>query len=222
MGTETATLSSFERLIDTVRPLADTIWSNLAPLQGREGPARIMVTSVERQSGNTLISTACALGLARHTRELVTLIEANLLRPAVSNFLNLESGPGFGELLAGANPVEDCLRPMPGCSELTVLPAGAGRDPIRGEFAAKEAKEVLTSLFSKGRYVILDAPPLLESNGARTLLEHVDGVVLVLKSGSSRKDQVREATDIIQKAGVDMHGAVLNRFRSPLPFTGPA
>lgn len=222
METEPATLSYFERLIDTVRPLADTIWSNLASVKGREGPARIMVTSVEGRSGNTLISTACALGLARHTRQPVTLIEAQLRRPAVADFLELESGPGLGELLAGANSVEDCLRPMPGCPDLTVLPAGAGRDPIRGELAAKEAREVLTSLFSKGRYVILDAPPLLESNGARILLEHVDGVVLVLKAGSSRKDHVREAADIIQKAGVEMHGTVLNRFRSPLPFTGPA
>ncbi len=222
METEPATLSYFERLIDTVRPLADTIWSNLAPLNGRDGTARIMVTSVEGRSGNTLISTACALGLARHTRQSVTLIEANLLRPAVSDFLELESGPGFGDLIAGTSSVEACLRPMPGCPDLTVLPAGAGRDPIRGELAAPEAREVLSSLFSNGRYVILDAPPLLESNGARTLLEHVDGVVLVLKAGTSRKDHVREAADIIQKAGVELHGTVLNRFRSPLPFTGPA
>ena len=222
MKTEPATLSKFERLIDTVRPLADTIWSNLASLNGQEGTARIMVTSVEGGSGNTLISTACALGLARHTRQSVTLIEANLLRPAVSGFLELESGPGFGDLVAGTSSVEACLRPMPGCPDLMVLPAGAGRDPIRGELAAPEAREALSSLFSKGRYVILDAPPLLESNGARSLLEHVDGVVLVLRAGKSRKEHVREVADIIQKAGVEMHGTVLNRFRSPLPFTGSA
>ncbi len=210
--------TSFGRLIESVRPLADTIWSNVLPLRKGPEPLRIMVTSVEDRSGNTLISTACALGLARNTRQSVVLLEANLRRPAVAGLLGLEPDPGLAEWLSGDLDLESCLLEWPHCPNLTVLPAGGPREPVPGELNEPHVQDALNGLFERGSFVVVDAPPLLESGASRALLDHVDGVVLVLDAGASAKRAAQQTIETVENAGVVVYGSVLNRFRNPLPF----
>lgn len=210
--------SPLQAAIADVHSLAETVWSNLASYcQGRE-QTRILFTSTEPGAGTTLVSAASALGLARNTRSEVTLVEANLERPALGAYLGLGPAPGLGELLEGQVSLQECLRRVPDTTSLAAVPAGAPRSAIAGEFAATEAQDLLDSLAARGSVLLLDAPPLLEHAESRALLRHVDAVVLVLRARASRKSEARRTLERIEEAGVEVLGSVLNRFKSELPF----
>ena len=65
---------------------------------------------------------------------------------------------------------------------------------------------------------IFDAPPLLTHPESRVLLEHVDGVVLVVRARSSRRADVASVKQILDDAGVPVFGSILNRYKSDMPF----
>jgi Mrp family chromosome partitioning ATPase len=210
--------SPLQQAIEDVQPLAETIWSNLAALTPEGERARILFTSTEERAGTTLITAATALGLARNTRAQVTVVEAHLARPAMAGYLGIEPVPGLSDLLVGQSSLEQTTRDVPGCSGLTAIPGGTPRHVIAGEFAADGAREMLELIAARDRYVFFDAPPLLGHAEARALLQHVDGVVLVLRARASRKSVARRTIERIEESGVQLLGSVLNRFKSELPF----
>jgi Mrp family chromosome partitioning ATPase len=210
--------SPLQQAIEEVQPLAETIWSNVAALTSGGERARILFTGTEGGCGTTLVAAATALGLARNTRSEVTLVETHLARPAMASYLGVEPAPGLSDLLVGLTSLEKCLRPVPGCPGLSAIPGGTPRQVIPGEFAAPGAQEMIDLINERSRYVLYDAPPLLEHAESRALLRHVDGVVLVLRARSSRKSALRRTIERIEEAGVEVLGSVLNRFRSDMPF----
>ena len=66
-------------------------------------------------------------------------------------------------------------------------------------------------------YLVIDAPPLKDSNDAIVLGALSDGVVLVLKANSSRREVARRALSDLQAANVTSLGAVLNQRQFPIP-----
>jgi len=206
------------KAIEEIRPLSETIWSSLVGLQGDRGNARLLFTGTEEYSGNTLITASCGLGIARNTRSEVLVIEAHLRRPAMATYFGIDPVPGLSDLLVGQASIEDVRRTVQGCPGLIVIPGGTPRHIIPGEFAAEGARDLLAALAQAGRYVLFDAPPVLQHSETRALLSHVDGAILVLRARSSRKSEARRAIEVIETAQVEVLGSVLNRFKSELPF----
>ena len=204
--------------IDDIRPLAETIWSSLVGLRAEDGKARILFTGTEESCGTTLVTASCGLGLARNTRSEVVLVESHLRRPAMASFFGIDPAPGLSDLLVGQASLEEVRRQVPGCAGLTVISAGTPRLAVVGEFAADGAREMLDAIAGSARYVLFDAPPIVDHSESRALLGHVDGAVLVLRARSSRRSDARRAIELVEAAGVEVLGSVLNRFKPELPF----
>ena len=66
-------------------------------------------------------------------------------------------------------------------------------------------------------YVLIDAAGLNVSNDAATLAAAADGIVLVLKANSSRRETVRKTVHELQAAKISVLGAVLNQRTFPIP-----
>ncbi len=211
-------VTPLQQVIEGVQPLAETVWSNLAGIQSPGAQTRILFTSTEERAGTSLITAASALGLARNTRSEVTVVEAHLRRPAMAAYLGTDPVPGLSDLLVGQVNLDRCRRAAPGCPGLHVIAGGTPRHVIAGEFAAEGATEMFRLITRQGRYVLFDAPPILDHPESRALLRHVDGVVLVLRARSSRKATAKKTTELLEDEGVELYGSVLNRYKSELPF----
>jgi non-specific protein-tyrosine kinase len=57
--------------------------------------------------------------------------------------------------------------------------------------------------------VLFDAPPVVAVTDASLLASKVDGVLLVVKAGNTRRDHVRDAKDRLAKVNARLVGAVL-------------
>ena len=69
--------------------------------------------------------------------------------------------------------------------------------------------DVIDALKAKADYVIFDSPPVLAVTDAALLGHKVDGIVLVLRAGSSRRDHAARAKEELERVKVPIVGTVL-------------
>lgn len=92
---------------------------------------------------------------------------------------------------------------------LSLLPAGAEPPNPADLLSSKRMNEVIGVLKARANYVLFDSPPVLAATDAALLGIKVDGVLMVIKSGESRRDQTLSARQRLGQVNVRIVGAVL-------------
>ena len=206
-----------EGMGDLERPL-DILWSNFAAVTGHdEERVRILFTSPQHGAGTTTIACCTALGLARNMNEEVALVETNLYTPAMSTYLGLPVSPGLTDCLDGHAKISEAIRNSQ-VDGLYALTGGTPRAPRPGELIGKSAKKVFAAAVEGRRYILIDAPPVVDRPEANVQLEFADYVVLVIRLRSTKSGVARRAMRMIHKSGTPVLGVIVNRFQSDLPF----
>jgi capsular exopolysaccharide synthesis family protein len=196
--------SASSRVAEDYRQLRN----NLQFLNIDEPPRVIMVSSAIPSEGKTTLVINLALALA-HAGQRVVIVEADVRRPKVTKYLGLVGGVGLTNVLAGTAELDDVLQPY-GVDALMVL-AGGPMPPNPGELlASSHMQALLDKLRGQYDYVLVDAPPLLPVADASGLAPHVDGVLLSVRYGSTRKEQLRQAVVTVQRGGGKTLGLILN------------
>lgn len=201
-----------------LEPLVDAVWTHIAAQSQGRAHTRVLCTSPSEKAGTSLITAATAAALARNLRSQVLVMETNLKHPGIAGFTGIEGQPGLSDLLLGHATLEEVTREVPGVPGLFVLPAGTPRAAIPGEFAARQAQDLLRSLATRCRFVLFDSPPLLEYREARSLLSFSDHVLVVLRARSSTKRATESLVELVRQSGVPLLGTVLNRHVAEMGF----
>lgn len=174
-----------------------------------ERPASvIVVTSSTAGEGKSTTATNLAIAFAEADRK-VLLIEADLRRPRVADYLGLERAIGLTNVLAGQVPVKDVLQEW-GRGGLTVLPTGSIPPNPSELLGSRAMSELLAALRTVFDIVIIDTPPLLPVTDAAVASTVADGVVVVVRYGKTRKGQLGEAMEALHAVDARVLGAVLN------------
>ena len=201
------------RLLEQLPGIADIVWAAVTRLEGVRVPTTVLFTSAEKRAGTSILAAATAVGLARHQRVPVTLVETNLRRPALAGYLGLQA-TGLSDILDGRVGLDQCLQTPEECPGLTVLTAGTPRAPVAGEFTTELLGSILAQLEKRCHYVVLDTAPVLEHVESRLLLRHADAVLLVLRARSTRREVAERAHDILVESGRLLLGSVFNDYRT--------
>ena len=169
----------------------------------------VMVTSSVPSEGKSLTALNLALSLAQELDHTVLLVDADLRRPAVHRYLNVEQGVGLAEVLAGEAQLGDAIIPT-GIGKLSIIRAGRSIDNPAEMFSSQHAKGVVNELKNRygDRYVLFDTPPLLPFAESRSLAHLVDGVLFVVMERLASQENVREALDALK--GTHLLGTVYN------------
>ena len=151
---------------------------------------------------------AAALALAG---EGTILVDANLHEPRQHELFGLANEAGVAEWLAAG----DATAPLPlresGIPGLRLLGAGhlpgqvAPSDLLSGEAGAW----LLERLREAADFVVLDAAPLPETADALALAARVDGVLLLVRSGTTKRVPAQRAKAALERVGARILGAVL-------------
>jgi receptor protein-tyrosine kinase len=184
--------------------------NNLQFLNVDEPPRAIMVSSALPAEGKTTVVVNLALALADAGRT-VTVVEADLRRPKVTRYLGLIGGVGLTNVLTGSAELDDVMqRYVNGDSQVSVLAAGP-LPPNPGELlASTHMQALLEKLRGQNDFVLVDAPPLLPVADSSGLAVHMDGVLLSVRYGSTRKDQLQQAAATLDRVGARTLGVILN------------
>jgi receptor protein-tyrosine kinase len=182
--------------------------TNLQFLNVDEPPKVIMISSALPSEGKTTVAVNLALTLAEAGRS-VTLVEGDLRRPRVTRYLGMVGGAGLTNILAGSAELEDVLQPY-GEGELKVIAAGPTPPNPSELLASSHMFKLIDDLRGKNDFVLIDAPPLLPVADATGLAVIVDGVVLSVRYGTTRKEQLQQARATLDRVGARTLGVVLN------------
>ncbi len=170
------------------------------------------VTSAAAEEGKT--SVACNLAISwAQSGSSVCLVEADLRRPGVSAFLGIDGSLGLSDVVVGDSKLDDVLVRW-NHGMLTVLPAGS-LPPDPAALLGSSAMAILVAkLRERFDIVIYDSPPLLSVTDGVVLGHQMDGVVLVIRSFSTRPEHVTSCIERLDTSRVDLLGTVLTRERS--------
>ena len=182
--------------------------NNLRFLGVDDPPRVIMVSSALPEEGKTTLVVNLALAIS-DAGQRVAVVEADLRRPKVTCYLGMVGGVGLTNVLTGTAHLDEVVQRY-GQGGLTVIPAGP-TPPNPGELlASSHMRAVVEKLRGRFDVVLVDAPPLLPVADASGLAPHVDGVLLSVRYGSTRTDQLHQAATTVNRAGGRVLGAVLN------------
>jgi capsular exopolysaccharide synthesis family protein len=168
----------------------------------------LLVTSPAPSDDKSVTVANLAVAMADGDRPVI-LVDADLRRPRQHTLFNLSNDKGFTNLFRNDEAFNDPpFQTVPDTS-LRVLTSGPLPSIPSQLLASKKMNAVLTHLTTMAEIVIFDAPPLITVNDASLLASIVDGVLLVVKAGSAKRDYVKAAKDRIEKVNARLIGAVL-------------
>lgn len=167
-----------------------------------------VVTSSVPGEGKTTTATNLALAMAE-TGQRVVLIEGDLRRPRVAEYLGLVDEVGITNVLVGSLDLPTATQSY-GTKGLTVLASGP-IPPNPSELLQSQAmSEILAQLERESDVVIIDAPPLLPVTDAAILTSLAGGALLVVRHGKTTQDQVRQSIASLANVDGRLLGTVLN------------
>lgn len=183
--------------------------TNLMFVDAANHPRTILLTSSIPGEGKSTTIANLALTLAQ-SGSSVCLIEADLRRPRLLEYLGLEGAAGLTDLLIERADLDDVLQPY-GSDRLEVIGAGA-IPPNPSELLASDAmSRVLAQLSARFDYVLIDTPPVLPVTDAVVLSTKVDGVIVLVGTTIVRKEQLEATLESINAVDNTLLGLVLNR-----------
>ena len=169
----------------------------------------IMVTSSVSSEGKSLTSLNLAITLAQEMDHTVLLVDADLRKPSIQNYLGMEHTKGVSDYLNGEASLSDLLIKT-GIGRLTLLPAGTPlKNPVE-LFSSQKMRELVAEIKNRypDRFIIIDTPPILPFAETRSIGDIADGVLFVIREGQATPENIVEAMKAFDNS--KLIGAVYN------------
>jgi capsular exopolysaccharide synthesis family protein len=168
----------------------------------------VVLTSASAEEGKS--TTACNLAITLAQAGVRTiLVEADLRRPRVADYMGLEGAVGLTSVLTGLATLEEALQPW-GRNSMWVLASGPLPPNPSEILGSHQMSELLKTLEDRADVIVFDSPPLLPVTDAAVLARQADGAVLVVRHGKTRREQVTRALEALQGVDARLLGTVLN------------
>ncbi len=203
----------------SVRPSADQydeLKMNLFTRQVHAPLKTLLFTGVGEGCGcsTTAVNFARALAKDKHLR--VLLVDVNFRKPSIHRFFKMDPNEGMSELLGGDLDMNSKIRKIDS-GNLSVIPSGDRFTEPLGLFGSERINRLFSEINGHFNYLILDGPPVPASSETRILCNKVDGVVLVLEAGKTRRQVAIRAKKQIEESGGEILGTVLNKRKHYIP-----
>jgi receptor protein-tyrosine kinase len=197
--------SSNHAVAESFRQLRNRLIQDL----GKGQPRAVMVTSAGPEEGRSMVAVNLALAVAETGRRVV-LVEADLRHPSLARRFSLPEEVGLAQVLSGEADLGDVLVGAPGGDGNVSFITAGGPPTDPGQLFSTELLAVLVDqLREKNDFVLVDMAPLLPYADATGLAARVDGVVLTVRYGRTRKERVAEAAAVLESLGARTLGVVL-------------
>jgi succinoglycan biosynthesis transport protein ExoP len=195
-----------------------TLRTNLIFSQAVQTLRTVLVTSASPGEGKTTTAANLAVSFAHHGMR-VLLVDCDLRRGRLHKIFQIPREPGVTELVIGQEEAEAVIR-QTDITGLYVIASG-NLPPNPSELLGGERmRKTLASLSEAFDLIVIDTPPLLAASDGAILATLSDGVVLVLRAGSTEGEAAQQAIQQLAGVGARVVGAVLNDPDAKVPTYG--
>ena len=168
----------------------------------------LLVTSTVPAEGKTFVALNLALAITRQHGRRVLLVDGDLRMPKLASCLGVPQTPGLTEFLRGNADESAIVQSDPEGSLFFIAGGSMVANPTE-MLASEKLQWLINRMAPLFDWIIVDAPPVLPVSDAGVLAGHCDGVVMVVRAGSTGYDAVGAALKELR--GKRLLGVVLNR-----------
>jgi succinoglycan biosynthesis transport protein ExoP len=169
----------------------------------------VQITSSHPGEGKTTTATNLAFAASK-AGQRVLLIDCDLRKPQVHNFLGLGNYKGLTNVLLGEAKMHEVAQELADSNGLLVITSG-DVPPNPAELMAGDGiRRALVQIGKRFDLVVLDSPPVLAVSDPQILAEFVDGVILVVSGTSTDSRSVSRAVERLSQVDANTLGTVLN------------
>jgi|YNPBryantNP2012_1023418.scaffolds.fasta_scaffold02506_2 capsular exopolysaccharide synthesis family protein len=137
----------------------------------------------------------------------VIVVDCDLRRPAQHALFGVDNAAGVTTALGrrdGALPLQTTAIP-----NLRVLPSGPAVDVPADLLASSAMADLIGRLRGEADIILFDAPPVTTATDAIELATRVDGVLLTVRAGHTRRGEAQRAREQLARVGAPLLGAVM-------------
>ncbi|MCD4674900.1 MAG: polysaccharide biosynthesis tyrosine autokinase [Desulfobacula sp.] len=180
-------------------------------------PRTIMVTSTSPGEGKSFVAANLAVSIAQNIDEYVLLMDCDLRAPSIDSMFGFGDVDGLSEYLSNTKPIATLLLNT-FLDKLKILPAGHIPDNPSELLSSDQMKRLLheVKLRYSDRYIIMDTPPPYVTSETSALARQVDGIILVVRQGHTRKQDIHDIIDIYGREKI--LGVVYNDAKKPIGY----
>lgn len=178
-------------------------FSSLAhPLQS------LLVTSPAAHADKSMTLANLAVIMAEGGRQVI-LVDGDLRRPALHEIFGLENKVGLSDVIRQADALSALPLQESGVEGVRLLTSGPLPQNPSVLLGSPSMEKVITHLAAQADLVLYDAPPVLAVTDAALLATRVDGTLLVVRAGGTRREHVQRAQDLLARVNAHLVGAAL-------------
>lgn len=192
----------------TVAESCRVIRTNLLFMSPERELRTLLVTSPGPQEGKTTVAISLAIVMAQGGSRVV-LIDLDMRRPRVHQPFGFKKEPGMSEAILGKRTIDEIVRSTD-IKGLWIIPSGPVPPNPAELLHTERFSLLLRELSEKFDRVVIDSPPLGPVTDAAIISTQVDGVVMVAKSGATRRAAIKAAWRQLKEIGARVLGTVLN------------
>ncbi len=190
---------------------------NLNGIISGEKTKIILITSSMLAEGKSTIASFLAMTSAGKKKRKTLLVDCDLRRPTLHKLFNLKREFGLVEALIEKKPLKEVIKKTAN-DYLDIITAGkAVHNPTE-----IIDSELIHSLLDEGRFyydlILVDCAPVLPVSDPMLLAPLVDGVLMVIKAGSTQREVAERAVRLLQNNRANFLGVVLNNLNNALPY----
>ncbi len=170
----------------------------------------LLVTGATPDEDKTTVLANLAITLGSTGRRVV-VVDCDLRRPRLHSVFGVDEAPGLTSMILDATlgpPIQDTMFP-----NVHVVTSGP-LPPNPAELLGSERMgRAIAQIGADADYVLFDAPPVTLVSDAAMLAARLDGVLLVVASGRTRREAARRAKEQLDRVGARLLGTALSNVK---------
>lgn len=214
------TISWFQKTSLVAESFRTTLTSILFSRRTGDRPRVLVLTSASPKEGKTTVVSNLSIALAEIGHRTL-VIDADMRRPRLHTVFDVSNATGLSDLLMDREPITP-ERLKQACADssvpgLMVMTAGGSRRNVSSLLHSDRLAELLKVARQTFDTVVVDTPPMVNMADARILARYGDGLILVVRSGSTTRDAALLAMGRFADDGIPVLGTILNFWNPKTP-----
>ena len=186
-----------------------TIRTNIDFAQVDRNIKSLVISSSIPAEGKSTVSANLAIAMGAMDKK-VLIIDADMRKPTLHRTFTLSNERGLTTLLANPDIHFNEVVMKSNELKLYLLPSGPIPPNPAELLASSRMTKLMNELYDYFDLIIYDAPPITSVTDPQILATKVDGVILVVRQGYVKKDEVRRAKQTLDNVDANILGYVLN------------
>lgn len=168
----------------------------------------IVITSSGPSEGKSMTAANLAVVFAKSGKKTL-LVDADLRKPTVYKTFQLNNDKGLSTVLSSGAPVSAMVQTI-GEDNLDILTSGPKAPDPAELLGSEKMNQVIQETSSGYDIVIFDMPPVVTVTDAQVIASKVDGTLLIVRENYTRKDSLRNATELLKMVNARLLGVIYN------------